>query len=86
MEGRPWLRILFILAGFALLGWPVRSLARPRQIAAPVTESPAGPAQPLRVEVSFADAGIKGGNMVLLLARKNTTMANKELASAFGSR
>ena len=55
MEGRPWLRILFILVGFALLGWPVWSITRPGQIAVPAEESPAGLAQPLHVEVSFAE-------------------------------
>jgi hypothetical protein len=52
MEGRPWLRILFILVGFALFGWPVWSMTG-RESAAPVKESPAGPAQPLHVEVSL---------------------------------
>jgi hypothetical protein len=55
MEGRPWLRILFILVGFALFGWQVWSMTGRGEIAAPVKESPAGPAQPLHVEVSFAE-------------------------------
>jgi hypothetical protein len=55
MEGRPWLRILLILIGFTLLGFPVWSSTRPGEVVIPTKEKVAAAEQPLHVQVSFAE-------------------------------
>ena len=55
MEGRPWLRILLVLIGFSLLGFPVWSTTRPGDVAIPTKEKVAATERPLHVEVSFAE-------------------------------
>ena len=54
MEGRPWLRILLVVLGFSLAGWPVWSATHGAPVPAPVKPAPAAPAEPLRVQVTFA--------------------------------
>jgi len=56
MEGRPWLRILLIVVGFSLAGWPVWSVTRHAAVAPPASPGAVGPAHPLRVQVTFAAA------------------------------
>ena len=55
MEGRPWLRILFVLAGFLLLGIPVWTMTRekPKIVIAQKAPVIAGA---LRVSLTFAEA------------------------------
>ena len=55
MEGRPWLRILLVFAGFLLLGVPVWSITREKPVPPIVAaEKAAAPAAPLRVTLTFA--------------------------------
>jgi len=54
MEGRPWLRILLIVLGFSLVGWPVWSVTRYASVPSPVKPASDAPAEPLRVQVTFA--------------------------------
>ena len=54
MEGRPWLRILLVVAGFSLAGWPVWGVTRHVSLAPPARPAAAVSAQPLRVRVTFA--------------------------------
>lgn len=54
MEGRPWLRILLIVVGFSLVGWPVWGVTHHASAPAPAKPSSEAPAEPLRVRVTFA--------------------------------
>ena len=55
MNGRPLLRILVILFGFFLVGWPVWSVTHTSFVDAPVKENAKkNPEEPLRVEVTFS--------------------------------
>ncbi len=54
MEGRPWLRILLIVLGFSLVGWPVWGVTRYASVAPPTKPAAITPAKPLRVQVTFA--------------------------------
>lgn len=56
MEGRPWVRVALLLIGFSLLGVPVWSMTREKQVSPAVaTVVVAAPAQQLRVTLSFAE-------------------------------
>ena len=54
MEGRPWLRVLLIVVGFTLVGWPVWSITRHASVPSPAKPASEAPAEPLRVQVTFA--------------------------------
>ena len=54
MEGRPWLRILLIVLGFVLVGWPVWSVTRYTSVPSPVKPASDASAKPVRVQVTFA--------------------------------
>ena len=50
MNGRPLLRILVIVFGFFLVGWPVWSVTHPSFVDSPSKENAKNPEEPLRVE------------------------------------
>ena len=54
MEGRPWLRILLIVLGFSLVGWPVWSVTQYASVTQPVKPAAVSPTKPLRVQVTCA--------------------------------
>lgn len=60
MEGRPWLRILLVLAGFTLAGWPVWNVTHSAAVVAPAAPAVPSPAagQPFLVELTFATAPV----------------------------
>lgn len=54
MEGRPWLRIIVIFAGFAMLGLPVWSMTRPRTVIIQETATESESPEKLRIEATFS--------------------------------
>ena len=54
MEGRPLLRILLIVLGFSLVGWPIWSVTHGASVPSPAKPASAARAEPLRVQVTFA--------------------------------
>ncbi len=54
MEGRPWLRIILIFAGFAMLGLPVWSMTRPRMVIAQEAAPESENRQTLRIAATFS--------------------------------